>query len=612
MQTASHILQALRKLGEQQRPLTRVYRCLYSENLFLAAYHKIGRNHGALTPGTTAETVDGMSLKRIRTLITQLRLERFHFRPVRRVQIPKKSGGKRPLGVPNFNDKLVQEVVRMLLEAYYEPRFRSSSHGFRPKRGCHSALATLKTHFTGTTWFIEGDIRGCFDHIDHDILLNILARDIHDGRLLNLIRRCLKAGYLEDWHYHQTYSGTPQGGVLSPLLTNIYLHELDSYVEDVLIPQHTRGKRRADNKAFRNYYYHIQQAYRHNDAPLAHRLKQERRQLPSKDTYDPTYSRLRYLRYADDFLLGFTGPKAEADTIKAELSLFLQQTLRLELNSEKTLITHARTQHAHFLGYAVSVFQNDDKLTYNPANHAKTRNLNGGIRLGVPFGLADKLAKRYQRQGKAQPEPALADFPDAQIILLYQLRFRGLAQYYQYATDVAELGKLKWVMEQALVRTLAFKHRHSIGKIYQEYHSTRVVEGRQYQTLQVEVPTPRGTRLFWWGAIPLRTVNPGTQPLKDQKHIDFYTTFRSDLVRRLQADTCELCGAQGNCEVHHVRKLADLKQRWRGQKDKPAWVKRMVAMQRKTLIVCPQCHDAIHARQTTPKKREAVLESRVQ
>jgi len=406
-----------------------------------------------------------------------------------------------------------------------------------------------------------------------------------------------------------TLSKTPQGGVLSPLLANIYLHELDTFIEDTLIPQYTRGKRRADNKTFRNYRYKIQQARERGDVDLARQLKRERRRLPSKDTHDPGYRRLRYLRYADDFILGFAGPKSEANAIKTTLGMFLRNHLHLEMSEPKTLVTHARTQYAHFLGYAVSIFHNNDKLTYNPANRAKTRNLNGGIRLGIPYGLADKLAKRYQSQGKPKPEPALADFPDAQIILLYQLRFRGLAQYYKYATDIGELGKLKWVMEQALVRTLAFKHRRSIGKIYRQYRGVRQVEDQEYKTLQVEVPTRRGPRVFWWGAIPLRTVQPGVEPLDDRKHVDFYATFRSDLVRRLQADTCELCGAQGNCEVHHVRKLADLKQRWRGRKDKPAWVKRMVAMQRKTLIVCSQCHDAIHARQSTPRPRKAVLES---
>ena len=433
--------------------------------------------------------------------------------------------------------------------------------------------------------------------------MNILSRDVQDGRLLNLIRRCLKAGYLEDWRYHLTYSGTPQGGVLSPLLSNIYLHELDTYIEDTLIPSFTKGKRRADNKAFRNYHYHIKKAHQRGDIELARKLRLERRRLPSKDTHDPNFRRLRYVRYADDFILSFIGPKSEAEEIKMTIGAFLGDKLHLEMSKSKTLITHAKTQHAHFLGYALSVFQNNDKLTYNPANGYKTRNLNGGIRLGVPYGLVKEQAKRYQRKGKVIHEAALADFADAHIIMLYQLRFRGIAQYYKYATDVHRLGELKWVMQQALTKTLAFKHKTSVAKVYRRYRGTQLVDGQEYSTLQVKVQTKQGTRHYWWGAIPLKTIQPGTEPIKDRKHFDYYKTFRSDLVRRLQADTCELCGTKGNCEVHHVRKLSDLKNKWKGRKTKPAWVKRMIAMQRKTMIACHQCHVAIHGGNLSPKSR---------
>ncbi len=604
MQKANQILQAIQRMGEKGEPLTRIYRSLYSEDLFLRAYHKLYSNAGALTPGTTQETVDGMSRKRIQTIIAELRSERFRFQPVRRIQIPKRKGGTRPLGIPDFRDKLVQEVLRMLLAAYYEPRFRNSSHGFRPGRGCHTALSHIKTHFTGTKWFIEGDIRGCFDHIDHDKLLAILARDIQDGRLLNLICLSLKAGYLENWQYHRSYSGTPQGGVLSPLLSNIYLHELDAFIEDTLIPQYTRGLKRATNKAYVNYRYPIQQAYLHGDPERASQLKRERRHLPSKDPQDPHYRRLRYLRYADDFILGFAGPKAEAESIKTAIGTFLGAELHQEMSTEKTLITHARTQYAHFLGYAISLFHNDDKLTHNPASGGKARNLNGSVRLGIPYGLDTQLSKRYQRRNKAIHEAALVDFPDAQIILTYQMRFRGLAQYYQYATDIHQLGRLKWVMQQALTKTLAYKFKTSISDIYRRYRGTQQVEGREYVTLQVEVPTSKGSRTIYWGAIPLRTAQPYAKTLQDTKQVDWYTTFRSDLVQRLQANRCELCGKEGDCEVHHVHKLADLKTRWRGRKDKPDWVKRMVAMQRKTLIVCHQCHANIHAGRPTPKQQE--------
>ena len=604
MQRAEQILQAMQKLGEKRLPLTRVYRCLYSEDLFLVAYNKIYRNQGALTPGTETDTVDGMSMERIRNIIEALRSERFKFRPVRRVEIPKRKGrGKRPLGVPNFSEKLVQEVLRMLLDAYYEPRFRLSSHGFRPERGCHTALTQIKEQFTGTTWFIEGDIQSCFDSIDHEILMAILARDIQDGRLLNLIRGSLKAGVMEAWTYRPSLSGTPQGGILSPLLSNIYLHELDVFIQDELIPQYTKGRRRAVNPAYRKLGGAIRWARHKGDVERARQLEQKRRQLPSQDTHDPHYRRLRYIRYADDFILGFVGLRTEAEAVKRTIGEFLRDKLGLEMNSAKTLITHARTQHARFLGYAISVYHADDKLTQRRETKTKTRSANGRIRLGIPRGVIDELAKGYQRNGKPDCEPLLLGYTDAHIIFEYQSRFRGVAEYYKYAVDRYRLSKLKHIMETALTKTLAHKFKITVSRVYRKYRGRLVVGGYEYKTLQTDVPTQQGTRLIYWGAVPLKTVKPGTEPIEDTYH-RIQWSYRSDLVQRLRANQCELCGSTEPCEVHHVRKLADLKKRWAGRKQKPAWVKRMIGLRRKTLVVCRPCHYDIHAGRPTPKSRK--------
>jgi group II intron reverse transcriptase/maturase len=604
MQKAEQILQAMRKLGEKRIPLTRVYRCLYSEDLFLAAYDKIARNKGALTPGTENDTVDGMNLQRIRNIIEQLRHERFRFRPVRRTRIPKKRGGTRPLGIPNFSEKLVQEALRLILEAYYEPRFKDSSHGFRRGRGCHTALANIKRKFTATTWFIEGDIRGCFDAIDHTVLEGILSRDIHDGRLLNLIRMCLKAGYIEDWQYNHTYSGAPQGGILSPCLSNIYLHELDAFVEEVLIPQHTRGKRRAYNPDYARLSRQIKRARQQGNHKQARELEQQRRRLPSRNPQDSNFRRLRYIRYCDDFLLGFIGPKSEAEAIKAAVGTFLKDTLRLEMSEAKTLVTQARTGHAHFLGYANSVTHADDRLSPIKGKLTKRRALNGVIRLGIPFGRVDELASRYRLRGKPVQEVALLHHSDAHTIETYQQRFRGVAEYYKYAVDRFRLQKLKYVMEVALTKTLANKHKTSVARIYRKYHGTRTVDSYTYKTLQVEVPIKKGTRCIYWGAVPLKLVKPNTEPVDDRIWRPLWILSpRTDLIQRLQADECELCGAQDNCEVHHIRKLSNLKTRWRGRKEKPAWVKRMIALHRKTLVLCHECHVSIHAGNPTPRRR---------
>ena len=601
MQKAEQILQAVQKMGEKRIPLTRVYRSLFSEDLFLAAYDKIARNRGALTVGSDSETVDGMNRERIQRIIEQLRCERFNFRPARRIQIPKKSGGTRPLGIPNFTDKLVQEVLRMVLEAYYEPRFRDSSHGFRSGRGCHTALASLQHKFKGAAWFIEGDIRGCFDNIDHEVLMAILARDIQDGRLLNLLRMGLEAGYLEDWQYNRTYSGTPQGGILSPLLANIYLNELDVYIEDVLIPQYTRGKMRAYNQEYDRLGKHITAARKAGNKEWVQELELHRRELPSRDVYDPNFRRLKYIRYADDFILSFIGTKLEAEEIKAAIGVFLKEKLHLEMSPSKTLITHSRTQHARFLGYDISVYHANDKLSLRSGTLIKTRSVNGCIRLGIPYGKVDELCKRYISGGKPIHEAGLLAFSDAQIIDVYQQRFRGVAEYYKFATDRNALGKLKYVMEVSLTKTLAHKFKISVARIYKRYEGKRTVQGYIYKVLVVEVPTKNGTRYIYWGGIPLKVIKPGTQALDDNNgRRNVALSSRTDLIQRLQANECEVCGSQENCEVHHIRKLSDLKNRWRGRKEKPAWVIRMIAMQRKTLVVCMKCHDAIHSGKSLP------------
>jgi group II intron reverse transcriptase/maturase len=243
MRETNTILELIHERGKKGLPLERVYRLMYNPSLYLTAYGKIYRNKGAMTEGGTEETVEGMSLDKIETIIKALRDGTFQWRPARRVYIPKKNGKLRPLGLPDWSDKLVPEVIRLLLNAYYEPQFSGHSHGFRPERGCHTALREVK-QWDGTAWFIEGDISKCFDKLDHQVLLSILRENIHDERFIQLVNELLEAGYLEDWKYHATLSGTPQGGVLSPLLANVYLDKLDKYVEQQLIPAHTKGEER--------------------------------------------------------------------------------------------------------------------------------------------------------------------------------------------------------------------------------------------------------------------------------------------------------------------------------------------------------------------------------
>ena len=344
MQEAGVVLSVLRERGRKGLPCTQLYRQMFNRELYLLAYGNIYSNQGAMTPGASAETADGMSEDKIDQIIGLMRHERYRFSPARRVHIPKKNGKLRPLGLPSWSGKLVGEVVRLLLEAYYEPGFSDRSHGFRKGRGCHTALREIRDTWTGATWFIEGDISDCFGSLDHEILLGILAEKIHDQRFLRLIRNMLRAGYLEDWEYHETLSGCPQGGVASPILSNIYLHKLDEFVERELIPQYTRGASRKVNPEYERVKSRLRRARRHGDRAEARDLEKQLRALPYGDPMDPGYRRLRYVRYADDHILGFIGPKAEAEEIKTRLAAFLRETLGLELSQAKTLITRARSQ----------------------------------------------------------------------------------------------------------------------------------------------------------------------------------------------------------------------------------------------------------------------------
>ena len=329
--------------------------------------------------------MDGTSLVKIDRIIEALRCERFRWTPVRRVNIPKPNGETRALGIPTGPDKLLQEVIRMILEAYYEPQFSDRSHCFRPGRGCYTALSNLTTHWTGVRWFVEGDINGCFDNIDHDVLLSMLGEKLHDNRFLRLLRYLLKAGYVEDWKYGRTQRGTPRGGIVSPILANIYLNRLDKFVENVLIPALTRGTDRRDNREYTRLLNQAARRRKRGNNTEALQLRKQMQQLPSRAPYDPGYRRLRYVRYADDFVLGLIGPMAEAQQVKESLETYLRDSLKLELSSEKTLITHATSQAARFLGYGLVNQQANDQFDRNGR-----RRVNGQIGLRVPTNVIEQ------------------------------------------------------------------------------------------------------------------------------------------------------------------------------------------------------------------------------
>jgi group II intron reverse transcriptase/maturase len=601
MRSAENVLGVIRERGRQGLPLEDIYRQLYNPNLYLLAYENLRNNKGALTAGVVPkDTLDGMSMKRIQRVIDALRAEEYRWKPARRVYIPKKSGKLRPLGMPTGGDKLLQEVMRLILEAYYEPQFSNRSHAYRPGRGCHTALANVHGVWTGTTWFIEGDISQCFDRLDHGVLMTMLGEKLHDNRFLRLVATMLKAGYLEEWRWNATYSGTPQGGVISPILSNIYLDRLDTYVEQILIPQNTRGEKRRDNPEYTHIGHELWKAKRAGDTQRIKELRQRQRLIPCRQPDDPNYRRLRYVRYADDFLLGYVGPKKEADEIKEQLGQFLQETLKLELSEEKTFITHARTQHARFLGYEVGVQQVNDKIV----GPKRARCVNGVVELRVPTDVISGKCVKYMKDGKPTHRPYLLNDSIYAIMTQYQAEYRGVVQYYAYARNVGALSRLHNVMKESLLKTLSAKLKCHVTEVKRRYKAKTDVEGREYACLQVTVERENKPPLVArFGGIPLRrqTVTPKTV-IHDL--MVFAWNKRTDILDRLLADQCEVCGHKGDCEVHHVRKMSNLHKL--GQREKPEWVKRMIAMRRKTLVVCQPCHLAIHAGKRASRERSKV------
>jgi len=584
MQNAEAVLAVLRERGRKGLPCDELYRQMFNKSLYLLAYGRIYSNQGAMTPGACDETADGMSEGKIEEIIAAMRGERYRFAPVRRVYIPKKNGKLRPLGLPSWSDKIVGEVVRLLLEAYYEPQFSDHSHGFRKGRGCHTALRKVQETWTGTVWFIEGDISDCFGSTSHEILMTILAEKTRDNRFLRLIRNMLKAGYMEDWQYHETLSGTPQGGVLSPLLSNIYLHKLDEFIERELIPQYTRGTRRKVNREYLRLAKRRQAARRRGDRASARELAQQMRNLPYGDPMDPGYRRLKYLRYADDHVLGFIGPKAEAEQIKAALAAFLRETLALELNQPKTLITHARTRAARFPGYEITVQHGNTKLT------GGIRSANGRIALRVPPDVIKAKCAPYRRRGKPWHRPGLQNLPDYDIVRIYGAEYRGIVNYYRLAQDIRRLSALRWNAETSMLKTLAAKHDSSVSKTAARYKA-KVLTGNGPR-ICFEARKHREGRpdlVARFGGIPLTRDRRAV--IRDPAPVPA-TVPRKELISRLRRRQCELCGHGTTVAVHQVAGLASLGKPGPGQ---PAWAVLMARMRRKTLVVCAACHEYIHA-----------------
>lgn len=533
----------------------RLYRILFNEELFYVAYQKIASNGGSTTKGSDGRSIDEMSLARIETLIASLKDESYQPHPSRRVHIPKKNGKTRPLGIPAFEDKLVQEVVRMILEAIYEGHFETTSHGFRPKRSCHTALLHIQKTFSGAKWFIEGDIKGFFDNIDHDVLVGILRERISDDRFIRLIRKFLKAGYVEDWTFHNTYSGMPQGGIVSPILANIYLDKLDKYVKEY-IRHFDMGTKRRPGKESNDLANERKRTVRKlkkvkdgtEKAALVARLKaieQERAAFPSGDEMDGSYRRLKYIRYADDFILGVIGSKEDALRIKEDIKSFLSESLALELSEEKTLITHTG-KSAKFLGYEITVTRNNHQR--RDVQGRLRRTYGKRVRLNVSMAtLRDKLLEYGAmeiklRNGKEIWKPkcrsGLIFNDDLEILDRYNRETVGFCNYYLIANNCVVLHNFRYIMEYSMYKTFAGKYRSTVRKINKKYRLNKLF------TVKYEQQGVIKSRTFYKTSFKRRTTAfNGSCDIEPYSIAD---VSRTNLTDRLKAENANCVGQRAS------------------------------------------------------------------
>jgi group II intron reverse transcriptase/maturase len=570
----------------------RLYRILFNEEMYYAAYQRIYAKPGNMTAGADGQTIDQMSLSRIDELITSLKDESYQPQPSKRVYIPKKNGKMRPLGVPAFNDKLVQEVTRMILESIYEGQFEKISHGFRPQRSCHTALSDIDKTFGGVKWFVEGDIKGFFDNINHEILIGILKERIADERFIRLIRKFLNAGYIEDWHFHNSYSGTPQGGIVSPILANIYLDKLDKYMKEYT-ENFDKGKKRKANKqavSLEGKKHRVTRKLKmvkdgKERSELVRQLKAYQKETllySYGDEMDKGYRKIKYVRYADDFLIGIIGDKQDAIAVKEDVKNFLNEKLDLELSEEKTLITHSESS-AKFLGYEISVRKSNVTKRNKNGDLRRPHNKRVVLKLGkdmikkklLGYQVLEIKIHNGQELWKAKSRPKLSNNNDFEILDRYNKEIRGMYNYYCMADNCNTLSKLRYIMLYSMYKTFAQKYRTTMSQIRKRYTKNRLFSVKYY----LKNGVVKDQAFYHDG---FKKKNPMKSMNLDNLPKFTYYAVRPTLADRLRAERCELCGAVDKLMMHHVRKLKNLKG------DSPI-EKQMIARKRKTIAICSKC-----------------------
>lgn len=607
MRNPVQVLKTLEKnaLNKEYR-FKRLYRNLYNPEFYLLAYRNIASSQGSMTQGTDKMTLDGMSEARIDRIVASLKDHSYKPNPARRTYIAKKnSAKKRPLGIPSTDDKLVQEIIRMILEAIYEAGFSQHSHGFRPNRSCHTALTEVQNTFTGAKWIVEGDIKACFDNFDHHVLIDLLRRRIEDEYFISLMWKFLRAGYMEQWVYHKTYSGTPQGSGMSPILANIYLSELDRFMEQYKERFDIGGKKRRVTKEYsrlngtherlRKKYNAVKDVLPETKRKeLSKQLRQvqlEKLRLPPYPAQDASYKRIQYNRYADDFVIGVIGSKADAEQIKSDIKVFLRDTLRLTLSEEKTKVTHS-SEPVRYLGYDFRVMR-DSSFKRNSKGLLQ-RTWSHRVKLTMPYekwfgklqeygALKTKKNENGNERWKTVHRGYLMNSQDIEIISKFNSEIRGIYNYYRLAQNVSTLDKFAHIMKKSMYKTFAGKYRTTVSKIKDKYMRNGVF-GVDYSTKS--------------GVKRCELYHDGFKRVKDDMlaSVDVLPQYRkyqkkNSLAMRLRRKVCELCGESAeDIQMHHVRRLKDL------GNELPSELL-MKKMNRKSLALCPACFVQVKAGQ---------------
>ena len=602
MRSPKIILENLQKHSKEEKyKYERLYRNLYNEDFYLQALQNIYSNKGAMTPGIDGLTLDGYGKERIDKIIESIKNHSYQPKPVRRQYIKKKNGKMRPLGISSSDDKLVEEILKMILESIYDPTFSSYSHGFRPNKSCHSALLPVQHNFTGIKWFVEGDIKSYFDTIDHHNLITILRKRIKDEAFIELLWKFLHAGYLENWTYNATYSGIAQGSGISPILANIYLNEFDMFMENYKKDFDKGNEREIGADYYKAKIVHQTYAERvarewmnyseeekKNAVKRKAELKREFQKYPSKNPMDGSYKRIQYVRYADDFLIGVIGSKSDAEQIKSDIGKFFTEHLKLELSEEKTLITNSKDK-ARFLGYDVTVC-NDNSLA-KVKGRGTTRIYTNKIKLYLPkdkwigkllnYGVLKVVSKPEQKEvWKPLQRDEYIFLPPHEIVRKYNAQIRGIYNYYRLASNVSVLNKFYYVMEYSMYKTLAAKYRITMTKAKLKFTKDR--------EFKVPYKTKKGTKYAIFYNNGFRKVKSALGSYTDI--IPEYEQMNKpkELFFRYKANVCEMCSAYvSSVKVYQVKNMSDIKP------DTP-WGAIMKKKQRKTLVVCEECYNRIH------------------